>query len=103
MSAWPDVCLYLDDERPCPPGWTLAKTAAEAINILCGGRVTHVSLDHDLGPAEAGTGYDVMVWLEEQAHTNPAFEVPSISIHTANPGARVKMIAALGSIRMARA
>ena len=94
--------LYLDDERPCPDGWAPAKTAHEAIAILSTGKVTEVSLDHDLGPPEAGTGYDVVCWLEERAHTDPSFRVPAIRIHTANPAARIKMQLAAESIRRAR-
>ena len=94
--------LYLDDERPCPDGWAPAKTAHEAIAILSTGKVTEVSLDHDLGPPEAGTGYDVICWLEERAHTDPSFRVPAIRIHTANPAARIKMELAAESIRRVR-
>ncbi len=31
--------LYLDDERPVPGGWTLARTATEAIDLLRTGQV----------------------------------------------------------------
>lgn len=58
--------LYLDDERPTPQGWHRAYTAPEAIELLKTGQVTHLSLDHDLGPPEAGTGYDVCLWVEQQ-------------------------------------
>lgn len=70
--------LWLDDERdpkdPYIQGefgaegdeiWV--KTAAEAIRYLKSGNVTHISLDHDLGPKSAGTGMDVAKWIEEQA------------------------------------
>lgn len=88
-----NVNIYLDDERPCPPGWVLAKTAAEAINLLqeYGEDVFMVSLDHDLGfpVEEKGTGYEVICWLEERAHAGEY--VPEIILHTANPAAMVKM------------
>lgn len=29
------------------------------------GGVTELSLDHDLGDGACGTGYDVIVWIEE--------------------------------------
>lgn len=86
--------IYLDDERPCPAGWIPAKTAAEAIALLSAGGVDVISLDHDLGPPEAGTGYDVICWIEERVFTDPTYEAPEIDIHTANPAARVKMVLA---------
>ena len=44
--------VYLDDERPCPPGWTIARWPDEAVSLLESGEVTHLSLDHDLGDDE---------------------------------------------------
>jgi hypothetical protein len=82
--------LYLDDERTPPPGWDLVKTADEAIIKLMGGDITEVSLDHDLGPMENGTGYDVIVWIEEQVALYD-YVPPKIHIHTGNPSAAVKM------------
>ena len=57
--------IYLDDEREAPPGWHLVKTSDEAIELLNGGSVTEISLDHDLGDDRAGTGYDVILWIEK--------------------------------------
>ena len=83
--------VYLDDERPVPDGWYLVKTAHEAIDALKAGTVTHISLDHDLGDETVvGTGYDVLLWLEEAVFTKD-FAPPVISIHTANISARTKM------------
>ena len=86
--------LYLDDLRTPYPGWVLVKTAQEAIKALVSGEVTHISLDHDLGDDDLfGTGYDVIVWIEEQVFIN-GFIAPQIQIHTANVSGRVKMEAA---------
>lgn len=41
--------LRVDDLRPAPPGWTWAKSSAEAISLLGAGEFTAISLDHDLG------------------------------------------------------
>lgn len=70
--------LWLDDERdPSDPKikelfgsegdevWV--KVADEAIHYLEQGGVESISLDHDLGPPSAGTGYDVAKFIEEQA------------------------------------
>ena len=89
--------LYLDDERTPPVGWELATTAAEAIKILQEQNITDVSLDHDLGFAENGTGYDVLLWIEEQVAFTE-YIPPRISIHTANPSAYVKMKSAVEKI-----
>jgi hypothetical protein len=48
------VRIYLDDERPCPEGWILARTPKEFFDLLKGDkefldRVTHLSLDWYLG------------------------------------------------------
>ena len=54
--------IYLDDERPIPEGWVGARWPEDVIRLLEAGGVTHVSLDHDLGDDEHGTGYDVVLW-----------------------------------------
>lgn len=92
--------IYLDDERPAPPGYILVRTPKEAIRHLKKGKVDTISLDHDLGDDKnIGTGYDVLLWIEKQVHTNPKYRPPkSIKIHTANPSARKKMELALRSI-----
>lgn len=78
--------LYLDDVRPTPDGFNLrAYTAQEAIELLKKGNISSISFDHDLGPEEAGTGYDVAKWIEEEAYTNPNFSTPEWQIHSANP------------------
>lgn len=84
--------LYLDDERTPYEGWLLSKTAWKAIEQLTiRNDIDIVSLDHDLGPVEAGTGYDVLCFIEECAFHNKGYVPPEIRIHTANPSARVKM------------
>ena len=70
------ISLWLDDERdPSDPvvrqlfgavGDELwVKTASEAIEVLKGGRVEMISLDHDLGTVD--NGMTVAAWIEEQA------------------------------------
>ena len=90
--------VYLDDERIPYAGWILVKTPAECIALLSTGQVEAVSLDHDLGDDEGiGTGYDVLLWMEEQVVTN-GFNPPEIRVHSANVSARVKMEQAVNSI-----
>ncbi|QDV62524.1 cyclic-phosphate processing receiver domain-containing protein [Crateriforma conspicua] len=82
--------VYLDDERETPAGWTRVYWPDEAIELLRTGQVTELSLDHDLGDDNRGTGYDVVTWIEEQVATNN-FVPPKIKVHSANISARQKM------------
>jgi hypothetical protein len=93
--------VYLDDERATPDGWTRVYWPSEAIDLLKSGLVTVISLDHDLGDDERGTGYDVVLWIEEQVALN-GFVPPKMSVHSANVSARTKMEAGIRAI-MARA
>ena len=91
--------VFLDDERLTPEGWWRVYEPTQAIGMLESGMVTHISLDHDLGDDDIhGTGYDVMLWIEEQVATNN-FKPPIILIHTSNPSARQKMEAGKQQIR----
>mgnify|MGYP003606239306 CR=1 FL=1 len=70
-----------------------------AIELLKTGQVTDLSLDHDLGDDERGTGYDVVLWIEEAVATG-VFVPPRIIVHSANAPARAKMEAGLERIRL---
>jgi hypothetical protein len=89
--------IYLDDERPTPDGWIGVRWPDEVIAHLETGLVTDVSLDHDLGDDERGTGYDVVLWLEEAVALR-GFVPPRMSVHSANSSARLKMEAGIRSI-----
>lgn len=93
--------LYLDDTRPVPDGWVLAKTSQEAIEILGSGRVEVLSLDHDLGDGN-GTGYEVVNWLEEQVYFGRLRAPKEIYIHSANPVGCGRMRQAIESIERMR-
>jgi hypothetical protein len=89
--------VYLDDERATPDGWTRTFWPDEVIALLKTGEVSELSLDHDLGDDERGTGYDVVLWIEE-AVALEGFVPPKISVHSANSSARDKMLSGIGSI-----
>lgn len=89
--------VYLDDERPTPEGWVGVRWPAEAIELLQSGQVDEISLDHDLGDDERGTGYDVVLWIEE-AVVVEGFRPPRILVHSANASARLKMLAGIATI-----
>ena len=60
--------VWLDDVREMPHGFDHhVRTATEAITLLATGAVRQISLDHDLGDEENGTGYEVAKWIEAKA------------------------------------
>jgi hypothetical protein len=89
--------VYLDDERAAPEGWHRVYWPEEAIELLRTGMVEVISLDHDLGDDERGTGYDVVTWIEEQVVT-AGFIPPEMRVHSANVSARTKMELGIRSI-----
>jgi len=90
--------IFLDDERSPPQGFRLARWPDEVIELLGSTFVTHLSLDHDLGNDDRGTGYDVVRWVEEAVATR-GFVPPEIRVHSANASARVKMELGIAQIR----
>jgi len=95
--------VYLDDERTTPEGWVRVYWPDEAIALLETGQVEELSLDHDLGDDERGTGYDVVLWVEEAVALH-GFRPPRMSVHSANSSARQKMESGIRSIEaLARA
>jgi hypothetical protein len=82
--------IFLDDERMPPDGWIHVHWPHEAIELLQTGNVDEISLDHDLGNDEQGTGYDVILWIEEAVAAR-GFHAPKIFVHSSNVSARIKM------------
>jgi hypothetical protein len=78
--------VFLDDERATPDGWVRVYWPEEAIALLETGEVEVLSLDHDLGDDERGTGYDVVLWIEEAVALR-GFSPPNIAVHSANSSA----------------
>ena len=89
--------VYLDDERRTPDGWIRVYWPEEAIELLRTGKVEEISLDHDLGDDEHGTGYDVVLWIEEAVITQGIIP-PKMGVHSANSSAREKMELGIKSI-----
>jgi len=101
------IQIWLDDERDPADGFIKKnfgshgneiwiKTAQEAISLLKQGNIDFISLDHDLGPPEAGSGYDVAKWIEEAAF-NKQIKPLKWKIHSANPVGAKNMTQALKS------
>jgi hypothetical protein len=91
--------IFLDDERPTPDGWVRTYWPSEVIALLQTGAVKELSLDHDLGDDLRGTGYDVIIWIEEAVALR-GFIPPKLYVHSANASAREKMLAGIQSIKM---
>jgi hypothetical protein len=83
--------IWLDDERSMPKGYNYhAHTAQEAVDFLAAGGVTAISLDHDLGDEQNGTGYEVACFIEDGAFHGTLLPIV-VSIHSANPVGRDRM------------
>tara|TARA_B100001059_G_scaffold153988_1_gene153623 strand:+ start:55 stop:381 length:327 start_codon:yes stop_codon:yes gene_type:complete len=91
--------VYLDDERETPTGWLRAYWPSEVIKLLKTSKVKLLSLDHDLGNDNKGTGYDVLLWIERAVFID-GFVPPAIAVHSANSSARIKMERAITQINL---
>ena len=114
--------VYLDDIRPCPEGWVLARNYEEAIKLLRPGKVTEISLDHDLGmevtgkvmmddwdkqillarDVEVKSGYDVACWIE-MAVFGKQIPCPKVYCHSANPPGKKRILQVIAAIERRRA
>lgn len=99
--------VWLDDTRDAPPGWVRAFTPEQVIGLLSEGKVTEMSLDHDLGlpdgPAER-TGYAVLLWLEGEVGSGRwSGPLPELAVHSANPAGRGRMLRVIRTIQRLQA
>ncbi|MFA0438895.1 cyclic-phosphate processing receiver domain-containing protein [Vibrio sp. 10N.286.49.B1] len=63
-------------------------------------QVDVLSLDHDLGDdTRIGTGYDVLLWLEEKVAMTDFTPPETILVHSSNTSAVQKMRAAIHAIQ----
>ena len=92
--------LWLDDKRAAPPGWALAQSYGDAVDLIRehGPEITDVSLDHDLCDAHSDgdfsdgeTGCDVLQFLLESGLT------PRIEFHTMSAAGLQRMTDLLDS------
>jgi hypothetical protein len=80
----------------------VVKTREAAIELLATGEVKTISLDHDLGSLDRepeATGYDVVLWMEEQVATSVFGPPEVITVHSSNSSAAAKMERRIASIR----
>jgi hypothetical protein len=88
----------MDDIREVPKYlvglWVPIRKVADVIYLLEKGVVNDLSLDHDMGCDQFGelpTGYDLVCWMERE----DVWPDGKISVHSANPVGRQKMLAVL--------
>jgi len=89
--------IWLDDIRPMPEGYDRwAKTAGEAIVMIClfGDEIEFISFDHDLG--DGGTGYVVATGIEGLAHEG-LLKRFGWDVHSQNPVGAERICSAMGS------
>lgn len=90
------IWLWLDDCRPMPAEFDqCVQNRDDAIKVLATGKVTRVSLDHDLGKeAIVGDGYRVACWIEDAAYSG---DIPRLAwtVHSQNPVGAMRMREAL--------
>jgi hypothetical protein len=90
--------VYLDDQRPAPPGWVLVRNADDAIDQLRTGKVTELSLDYDLGDPHFGTGLQVLDWLE-QALEERKVSLPRLTAHSGSVIGRRRLEATIALLK----
>jgi hypothetical protein len=79
------INVFLDDTRPCPKGFYLARTVEQCVQYLNNYKIDVLSLDHDLG-FQQPTGFDLAKYMVSRR-----LFANQIIIHSANP---------IGSLRM---
>lgn len=79
------INVYLDDFRPCPKGFVLARNMEECLTLLGNCKVNILSLDHDLGIGEP-TGYDLVRQMVERG-----YYANEIYLHSSSASGRMNM------------
>lgn len=85
--------LFVDDYRPCPEGWHLARTVTEAIRVLATQPVELVSLDHDIAfQGRHGIELETFEGVAWYIAAMCVDDRPAcVMIHTGNPTAADRM------------
>lgn len=79
------INVYLDDFRPCPKGFVLARNVEECLLLLGNCKVDILSLDHDLGIGEP-TGFDLVKQMVEKG-----YYANEIYLHSSSRSGRMNM------------
>ena len=87
--------MFLDDERPCPKGWTAVLTPAAFATVVeeHGDRIECLALDWHLG-ANLANGEAIAKGLARQVAADP-HHLPSLSVVTLHSSDRERAISML--------
>lgn len=77
--------LYLDNQRPAPPGWQLVRTVDQAKPFIRSGRVSQLSVDYDLDNDHKGM--ELLTWMRD--HKKHSEYAPKV--HSGNAVGALKM------------
>ncbi|MCA9930208.1 MAG: hypothetical protein KC419_17115 [Anaerolineales bacterium] len=107
--------VWLDDVRPAPAEWALARSYDEAIALLAAGDVVEINLDYDLNVEivsavpgrvsvatfndNAKTGYDVARWIEDAVRSG-RISAPIMRCHSINPAGHEMITAVIERISL---
>jgi hypothetical protein len=83
------INVFLDDQRPCPANFRLARSVNECVRLLKRNKVKILSLDYDLGIGQPN-GMDLVRYMVKHR-----LYARNIIIHSANPFGRFKMYSLL--------
>ena len=89
------IGIFLDDERPCPEGWLLARNSSSLFNLLHiidTSRLTHLALDWHLGSG-APDGLQVLGALlhPEGGHIHLLENLKVVYFHSSDRGRAIEM------------
>ncbi|QAY80242.1 cyclic-phosphate processing receiver domain-containing protein [Sphingosinicella sp. BN140058] len=94
--------IFLDDDRACPPGWTLVKCVADFEDLLAAcppANLAGVALDWYLGHAVAGDGHEAAAALIRHIEAAPAefTALEAVYCHSSVPEEAAKMARAIAA------
>lgn len=83
--------LFIDDIRPCPGGYKLARDSVKAKRLLSTFTFDHVSFDNDLG-LDSEEGWQIINWLENEIREGRITKPGRITCHSMNPVAKKRIM-----------
>lgn len=96
-EEYSSIRLYLDDCRPAPSGWVLARSVDEAVHVLRTVPVSVVSLDYDLGLGSAETGITLLNWVEREVAAG-RLALPELQAHSGSMLGQARLKARIGEL-----
>ena len=91
------IKIFLDDKRSTPDGYVRIFWPDDIYLFLTTFNVEEISLDHDLGDDDIGTGYDVVNLIEKWVYLEN-YQPPFLKVHSDNSSAKSKMLNGINNI-----